>query len=127
MRPEIETAYTQADFFAGLYLRQYGMAYTAGNKRPLDADLDPAAGKNGRSSRPGSELHTFMLDASVGWNEFSKFVTDSANTVDLMNLSLLQLQKIVSTHPIQQAGIRGQKKVILVARIEELLNTEMTC
>ncbi len=107
--------------FEGLYRRQYGMPDTAGNKRPLAHDLDPAVRKIGRKGRPESELHTLMLDPSVGWNEFSKFMRNPANSGDLMDLALLQLQKIVRMHPIRQENSRGLKKGGLVDRIMALL------
>ena len=104
-----------------MYRRQYEISEPAELKLPLADVGDSAARKNAKRGRSGSAVHCLMRDANVGWMEFSKFVAESARPVNLMDLDLLQLRKIVSMHPIKQANSRGKAKAVLVALIQDLL------
>ena len=90
-------------------------------KLPLADVCDSSVRKNAKRGRSGSDVNSLMRDANVSWMAFSKFVAESARPVNLMDLDLLQLRKIVSMHPIKQANSRGKTKAVLVALIQDLL------
>ena len=62
-----------------------------------------------------------VLEKSVGWICFENYMTDPANNADINELYTEQLKKILTKHPIFQAGVGLQKKVVLVDRIQALL------
>ena len=62
-----------------------------------------------------------VLENSVGWICFENYMTDPANNADINELYTEQLKKILTKHPIFQADVGLQKKVVLVDRIQALL------